>query len=158
MRRATCVSLVLCLASAMAVSDASADPSVERRLKAADVNYEIDKDGDYRIAYEYTDENRSQLVFVSGRTESVGPFVVREVFAPAAHVKEDRVDGARALDLLEESGRIKLGGWELRGTTLYFVIKLPDTVDATALRGAIDIAAEMADEMEIKLSGTKDAY
>ncbi|WP_449301604.1 hypothetical protein [Pseudoxanthomonas mexicana] len=39
---------------------------------------------------------------------------------------------------------------------LYFVIKLPDSVDAAALEAAMDIAAETADNQEIELSGDQD--
>jgi hypothetical protein len=39
---------------------------------------------------------------------------------------------------------------------LYFVIKLPDSADAAELESAMDIAAETADDMEIKFSGNRD--
>lgn len=39
---------------------------------------------------------------------------------------------------------------------LYFVIKLPDEISAAELESAMDIAAEMADDMEIELSGDRD--
>ena len=58
--------------------------------------------------------------------------------------------------LLEDSRTNKLGAWEVAGDVLYYVIKLPDSVDATQLEGAIEIAAEIADNKEIELSGKKD--
>ncbi len=133
---------------------ALADASVKTRLDARGIKYEVDADGDYKVTYSYKSEGRTQLVFVSGRTESVGGFKVREVFAPAA---KDGITGAKAIELMGESRSNKLGSWELQGDILYFVIKLPDSVNATELESAMDIAAQTADNMEIELSGDEDA-
>ncbi|TYT23793.1 hypothetical protein FZO89_16355 [Luteimonas viscosa] len=132
------------------------DPAVASRLDARGIQYTVDEDGDYRVTYNYADEGRTQLAFVAGRTESIAGFQVREVFAPAAWVGKDGIDGARALALLEESRRQKYGSWEIGGDVLYFVIKLPDNVDATQLEAALDIVAEVADNKEIELSGDRD--
>lgn len=132
----------------------AADASVETRLDARGIKYEVDADGDYKVTYSYKSEGRTQLVFVSGRTESVGGFKVREVFAPAA---KDGINGAKAVELMGESRTNKMGSWELQGEVLYFVIKLPDSVNASELESAMDIAAQTADNMEIELSGDEDA-
>ena len=156
MKRNPCLSAIPLLLAGLVVSPAAlaADASVETRLDARGVKYEVDADGDYKITYSYKAEGRSQLVFVSGRTESVAGFKVREVFAPAA---KDGISGAKAIELMGKSRTIKLGSWELQGDVLYFVIKLPDSVDAAQLESALDIAAETADNMEITLSGDEDA-
>ena len=135
---------------------AAADASVAKRLDERGVKYEVDMDGDYKVTYNYAKEGRSQLVFVSGGTQSVSGFTVREVFSPAARVSSDGVDGAKALELMAESRQNKLGAWELAGDVLYFVIKLPDEISAAELESAMDIAAETADDMEIELSGDRD--
>ncbi len=148
----------LCL-TAQAKDDpapAVSDASVKSRLEARGVKYETDEDGDFKVTYSYSKENRSQLVFVSGTAESVGGFQVREIFSPAGRVGKDNIDGKRALELLAESRKNKLGSWEIGGDVLYFVIKLPDNADAAALESAMDITSETADNMEIKLSGNKD--
>jgi len=132
------------------------DAAVETRLNARGLKYEIDGDGDYKILISYKDEGRTQLVFVSGATESVKGLVVREVFSPAGRVGDDGL-GSKALSLLEESRTQKIGAWEVSDDVLYYVIKLPDSVDATQLEAAIEIAAESADNKEIELSGDKDA-
>jgi len=62
---------------------AFADSSVQTRLDARGVKYEVDADGDYKVTYSYKSEGRTQLVFVSGKTESVGGVEVRAVVAPA---------------------------------------------------------------------------
>lgn len=156
MRHATAAALLLSLPCGAAALPAFADASVEARLTARGVQHERDADGDYKVLYRYAAEERTQLVFVSGGTETVDGFAVREVFSPAGRVSEDGIDGAKALTLLAESGNNKLGGWELHGDLLYFVIKLPDSIDAAELETALDIAAQTADDMEIELSGDRD--
>ena len=142
--------------AALLCAPAWADMSVAKRLDARGVNYTVDEDGDYKVIYNYAEEGRTQLAFVSGGTEDIAGFRIREVFAPAARVAQDGIDGARALALLEDSRTQKLGAWEIVGDALYFVIKLPDSVDAAALEAALDIAAQVADDKEIEFSGDRD--
>jgi hypothetical protein len=144
------------MAVAISLPALASDASVKTRLESRGIKYEIDGDGDFKVTYNYSKEERTQLVFVSGKTETVGGFQVREVFSPAARVGKNGIDGKKAIELLENSRKYKLGGWEIGGDVLYFVIKLPDSVDAAALESAMDIAAEVADDMEIKLTGSRD--
>lgn len=157
---ATVACRLLALGTATALFAGSAaqaeDAAVARRLNDRGMKFEVDKDGDYKVTYNYKKEGRSQLVFVSGRTQAVGGWTVREVFAPAARVEKDGIDGTRALDLLRESSKNKLGSWEIRGDVVYFVIKVSDSMNGAELESAMDIAAETADDMEIKYSGGRD--
>jgi hypothetical protein len=146
----------LLLGSTLAPVVHAEDASVKTRLDARGVKYEVDGDGDFKVTYNYSKEKRTQLVFVSGRTETVAGFKIREVFSPAARVEKDGINGAKALELLAESRKNKLGGWEIGGDVLYFVIKLPDSIDGAALESAMDVAAETADDMEIEFSGDRD--
>jgi hypothetical protein len=133
-----------------------ADDSVDARLRAAGINFEVDGDGDYKVTYSYSKEGRTQLVFVSGGTQQVAGFTVREVFSPAARLAKDGITGGKALELLAESRKNKLGSWEVAGDVLYFVIKFPDDLDAGELEMMMDIAAETADDMELEISGDRD--
>lgn len=135
---------------------ASADDSLKKRLDERSIKFEIDDDGDYKVVFSYTKEKRTQLVFVSGKTESLNDLAIREIFAPVANIKTAGIDGKKALELLENSRKNKLGSWEISGDVLYLVIKIPDNIDAATLETAIDSAAETADEMEIKLTGKDD--
>ena len=137
-------------------ADASVDASVDARLTARGIQFEVDGDGDYKVTYNYSEEGRTQLVFVSGGTESVGGFIVREIFSPAARVAKDGINGGKALELMAESRKNKLGSWELSGDVLYFVLKMPDSLSADQLESAMDIAAQTADEMELEMSGDRD--
>ena len=150
---AALVALALLAGPASALAS---DASVKARLDARGIKHTVDDDGDYKVTYSYEKESRTQLVFVSGGTETVGGFQVREVFSPAARLEKDGVNGAKALELLAESRKNKLGSWETDGDVLLFVIKLPDSASAAELESAMDIAAQTADDMELELSGARD--
>jgi hypothetical protein len=144
------------LLGAASLPAAAQDASVKSRLEARGIQHEVDEDGDFRVTYNFKEEGRTQLVFVSGQTQAVAGFTLREVFSPAGRLDKDGIDGKKALELLADSRTNKLGSWETDGSVLYFVIKLPDSIDAAALESAMDIAASTADDMEIVLSGKRD--
>jgi hypothetical protein len=144
------------LVLAAAAPAAAQDSSVAARLKDKGTAYEVDEDGDYKLGVSWSNEGRSQIVFISGKTETVGGMTVREVFAPAAIVKDHKITGAQALELLEASGKTKLGSWEIRGGVVYYVAKVFDSISADELDTVINIVSESADDKEIELTGGKD--
>lgn len=147
---------LMAVAMAFTATQAAADESVQRRLDARGIKYEVDADGDYKVTYNYESEGRTQLVFVSGGTEEISGFKIREVFAPAARIEADGVTEGQLAQLIEQSRGYKFGAWEVGGDALYFVIKLPEPVSAAQLEAAMDIAAETADNKEIEISGKDD--
>lgn len=151
--------LSVALLSLLAAPFAQArDASVEKRLDERGIAYEITPRGDYTVVVSFGTGNakRTHLVYVSGETESVRGFTIRKVYARAAAMA-DVVAGDKALRLLGMNHRAKLGAWEL-ADMLYFVIKLPDDVDAMRLQKAIEIAGSEADDMELEISGDRDAF
>ena len=150
-------SVLPCAARAQQASAGETD-SVAARLAERDIRSEVDEDGDYKITYAWQEEDRSQLVFVAGRTNEVAGHVIREVFAPAARVPEDGLAPELANRLLRDSQDKILGSWEVAGQVLFYVVKLPDDADAALLKTALDIAAETADDMEIELTDGKDEF
>lgn len=155
-RRLLSLSVLAGLTVATAVPAAAEDASVEKRLDREGLKYEVDGDGDYKLTFNYSKEGRTQLVFVSGTTQTVSGLTVREVFSPAGRVEKDGIGGKAALDLLAASGQLKMGSWEIRGDVLYFVIKVLDSATSSELSSMLDIAAETADDKEIELSGDRD--
>lgn len=144
------------LAFAAAVPASAQSRSVEDWLEELGTRAEIDEDGDYKLGINWSNEGRSQIVFVSGRTEEVGGLVIREVFSAAALVTEHDITGAKALELLEASGNTKLGAWEIRDGVVYYVAKIPDSFNAKELDTVLTIVSESADDKEIELTGGKD--
>lgn len=155
MRIFTVSALLLSLIACPLAYGKTPDNSVKAKLDARKIHYEIDGEGDFKITYSYKKENRTQLVFVSGVTQTVAGLTIREIFSPAARIEKDGIDGAKALELLAESRDNKMGSWEIGGDVLYFVIKVPDP-SAEDLEHFMDIVAESADTMELKLSGSRD--
>jgi hypothetical protein len=143
-------------ASALTAPAHAESQSVDERLSEQGIVFSIDEDGDYKLGVSWQAEQRSQLVFVSGKTQMVAGLTVREVFAPAALIGEHDIDGKKALALLADSGRAKLGSWEIRGEVVYFVAKVLDSATAQELSAVIDVVAETADDKEIELTGGRD--
>lgn len=129
------------------------DASVKKRLDDRSLKYKVYEDGDFKLTFSSKQEGRSQLVFVSGKTESIGSLEIREVFAPALNFVDFPLSGEKAKELLESSGKLKLGSWEIRNEVLYYVIKIPDSINAEELETLLEIAALAADNMELELSG-----
>ena len=138
-------------------ANAATEDTVKQRLDERSVKFEIDGDGDYKVLYSFTKEKRSQLVFVSGKTETLRTLTIREIFSPSANLKTAGIDDKKALELLMSSRKNKLGSWEVSNDVLYLVIKIPDNINALDLEAAMDNAAEIADDMELKLTG-KDVF
>lgn len=148
--------LAALLAAGMPAAAQAADPSVERRLKEAGYTFKVDADGDYLVVVSYAREGRSQQVYVSGRTVTVNGVATRKIFSPASVGSKDPVGPPQALELLGANFRNGIGAWELSGGVLFLAIKVPDSITAVELRAAIRAAAELADNMELKISGARD--
>ncbi|MDR7192598.1 hypothetical protein [Luteimonas terrae] len=129
------------------------EDTLAQRLDAQGVRYERDEDGDYRVVFAWQQENRSQLAFVAAGAHVLGDSAVREVFSPAAPVPAGGFSAEQADMLLRDSQRNVLGGWEIAGDTLFYVIKLHDDADGARFEQALEIAAELADDMELQLTG-----
>lgn len=145
-------------ATAQDKSPKTAPAHIGKMLDQLKIKYEIDDDKDYSIIFRYNSEDRSQLVFVDAVTETVNETEVRAIFAPAADIKKSPLSSVETTKLLVETGNLKWGQWEVRGNYLYFTIKLVEPIAPKQLEAALKLAAEVADNKEIELSGKKDAY
>jgi hypothetical protein len=141
------------------VATQAEDNSVKRRLDAVNQKYEVDKDGDFKMTFTFTEDKRSQIVFVSGAPyEVAGGMQVRNVFAPVAKVDEDKIAGDNALALLKDNNGYKIGAYEIEGSIVLLSLKVPDSATPQQLLKAVQMAASVADEKEKALSGTRDTY
>ncbi|MCD9026908.1 hypothetical protein LDO26_01590 [Luteimonas sp. BDR2-5] len=145
-------------ADAAAEAPVRGDASVRARLDAQGVGYEVDDDGDFRLLVGWQRENRSQLAFIAGTANRIGDGAVREIFSPAARVPEGGLSAGQADMLLRDSQQNVLGAWEIAGDILFYVVKLYDDADGARLQQAIDAAAEIADNMEMRLSDGQDEF
>ena len=133
------------------------DSSIKRRLDGVGQKYEIDKDGDFKITLSFTDDKRTQIVFVEGASYDVAGVQVRNIFAPVAKVDEDGVAG-KAVELLKANNGYKIGAYEIEGNFLMLSLKIPEAATGEQLQKAIRLAASVADNKEIELSGARDTF
>jgi hypothetical protein len=134
----------------------SADPSIARQLDELKYTYEVDGDGDYKLAFDM-DKGRSQLAFVISAVESFGDMKVREIWAPAYRAGGAGFPAEVANRLLEDSHSSKLGGWVKQDDMAVFVVKLAADASPGQLDDALDFVLRTADQMELELTG-KDEF
>ena len=133
------------------------DSSLKRRLDGIGQKYEIDKDGDFKITLSFSDDKRTQIVFVEGTPYDVAGVQVRNIFAPVAKVDEDGVAG-KAEELLKANNGYKIGAYEIEGKFLMLSLKIPEAASGEQLQKAIRLAASVADNKEIEFSGKRDTF
>lgn len=135
----------------------SGNAILELKLKGTDLPFEVDGDGDFKVIINWTQDKRSQLVFVSPKVEEIGGVQTYTAFAPAFIEKDGRkLDAARMRSLLEQNADYKIGAWSISGNGLYFAAKLPTSVDSAQLRTLLSAVAEQADNLEMELTPGKD--
>ena len=142
---------------ALAAPGASAaDPALETLLKAANIPFEIDEDGDYKIVYDWSKEKRSQLVYVSGTVEELAGVKLYKIFSPAKVLDDAGIDPALAKRLLGENAQYKFGAWEVAGKNLYFGGKFTAGTPAAQFETLVSVVAGTADDLELELTPGKD--
>ena len=150
--------LLLLLLAVVPVTHA-ADPALEAKLKEAKLEYVIDGDGDYKIIYEWSQDQRSQVVFISGQPEGLEGVRLYSVFSPAKVLDEgEALDPALAARLLGENSTYKFGAWELAGRNLFFAGDIPSAASAADIATLVATLAGTADDLEIEISPGEDAY
>lgn len=154
--RVALAGLAIAAALAPAVTQAE-DNSMKRKLDALAQKYDIDSDGDFKLTFRFSEDKRTQIVFVSGHVEEAKPIMIRQVFAPVANVKDDKIAG-RALDLLRDNFGLKVGAFEIQGDYLIYNLKLNDDATNAQLEKAISMTAAVADEKEKEISGARDTF
>ena len=113
------------------------DSSIKRRLDAVGQKYEVDKDGDFKITLSFTDDKRTQIVFVEGTSYDVA---------------------GKAVELLKANNGYKIGAYEIEGKFLMLSLKIPESASGEQLQKAVRLAASVADNKEIELSGKRDSF
>ncbi|GAB4419395.1 MAG: hypothetical protein OHK0039_31800 [Bacteroidia bacterium] len=135
------------------------DERVRRLLDDLGYQYEVTSSGNYKCIFRL-EEDRTQLIVVQSKTNTYRSQELREVWS-LVYLGKKRPNYKVCLDLLSDSERKKWGNWEmtLDGDSeqyyIAFTVKLPADVDAETLNDALRIAAESADEMEVRLEASK---
>jgi len=165
MRKASVAGLIvllLCAGNAWAQlgdDTPDVDERVREILKARDINYTVDKDGDFKVTFDMGN-GRTQLAFVISKTHTYRNLEVREIWACGYRSSEESGDfpASVANQLLEDTFSKKLGAWAKMGSVAVFVVKISASADEETLMSALNLAVNAADEMEEKLSGDTDEF
>jgi hypothetical protein len=145
------------LGGAPASAPGKADPIAQRALDNAKIKYEVDKDGDFRIVYDL-DGGRTQQVWLRSATNDYGSLKIREVISYGYKAAGRELPGTVANRLLEHNNVVKLGAWVRQGGAALFVTKISATATAKEVSDALELTAQLADEMEKEFTGAKDEF
>ena len=144
--------------TAMAKDPPAPDPRVTAQLEAADMAFEVDAEGDYKMVFEMEDK-RTQVVFLRAPVETFGKRRIREIWSPAYKADgEGRIPMDVANRLLDATMANKIGAWAAEGDVAVFVVKIDADATAEELRETIEAAADTADVMENELTPGKDDF
>lgn len=125
---------------------------IPETLQALGLKYEVDADGDYRLLFD-AGNNRTQTVYIRGKTETWGALTILEIFSPALDI-DGHLAPELASKLMLESQDCKIGGWQMRGgPQIEFAVKVPDTVTPEQLSDLLDYVLEAADRLESEMTG-----
>lgn len=135
-----------------------ADRRIAPLLEKADLKYEIDKDGDYKLINNF-DDDRSQLIFINSRTTKLGTLEIREIWS-VGYISDGVVPDEVLKDLLEENARVKLGGWEVRSFSGreagVFRAQIAADTDEVTLLLTMQAVSKTADQKEKELMSKDD--
>lgn len=131
--------------------------NIAKILDTTNLSYETDEDGDHSIVVEF-DDDRSQLVYVSGSTETTESGEVLQIWSAGSDSIAD-LPTNMFKKLLQFNAQQIIGAWEINDDSLSFSIKLPidkNNFRPELLEDMISICASVADEFEEENCGDDD--
>ena len=137
------------------------DARVKTLLDETDLKYEIDKDGDFKLLFEY-DDGRSHIVFVNSGTESYQGMEIREVWAVGYVPPEDgdKVESKICENLIRANATSKIGAWQVQKMgdkeVAVFRAMIPAASDQQTLTDTLKLVGISADEKESELLKSDD--
>ncbi len=132
--------------------------ALQVKLTAHDWPYEVTEQGNVRVIARFSEEGRTQAVFMGGEVDMLGTLPIREIWSVVANVKRDKITAAKALELLRANSKVRLATWEISGDNLMLAARISDDIDAAALDAVLTALAGWADDYEKGYSGKRDAF
>jgi|GEM_PF-568979 len=130
---------------------------IEARLRALDLEPQVDADGDYRLLFAL-DGGRQQVTYVRAHTERFGQLELREIWSPAYRAEGDSLPGDIANRLLQEGQENIVGAWVRQDGIAIYVTRVPADLSGKPLADAIEATTRAADAMEAQLTPGKDQF
>jgi hypothetical protein len=137
------------------------DRKCQKTLDKANLKYEIDSDGDFKLVVQVAN-NRTQLVYVYSNTLTYDNVEVRTIMSPALVADTDEALTAETLRmLLVDNFENKMGSWEVverpdGGIVIQYVVKPPADMGPEDMRSMIGLAAIAADMIEQQITEGDD--
>ena len=137
------------------------DRRVQALLNDLELKYEIDNDGDFKVAFEL-EGGRSQVAFIRSETESLGKFEIREIFS-VGYTSEGPLNADIANALLIYNAHVKLGSWQVARQhddtcIAIFSAQIAANTDAKSIFTTLVAVIQTADEVEAKLTNGEDKF
>jgi len=158
---AFCATFIALAGAAMSQVTPQVDRKCQKALDKADLVYEIDSDGDFKLVVKVPD-NRTQLVYVYSNTLTYDNVEVRTIMAPALVADTDEALTPETMRLLlVDNFENKMGAWEVverpdGGIVIQYVVKPPADIGSEDLRSLIGLAAIAADMIEQQITDGDD--
>ena len=134
------------------------DQRVEKALKKLGLKYTVDKDGDFKLIFA-TEGDRTQVVFITSRTEMLRKMEIREIWSPAAKFSSTP-PSALSQALLEKNGSFKIGSYAYKKADdvyfLVFIAQISANASAEELLSVVIGVAKTADATESEIMQTDD--
>jgi len=134
------------------------DQRVEKALKKLGLKYTVDKDGDFKLVLA-TEGDRTQVVFINSRTETLRKMEIREIWSPAAKFSS-KPPSALSQALLEKNGSFKIGSYAYKKAgdvyVLVFHAQISANASAEELLSVVIGVAGVADAAESDIMQTDD--
>lgn len=149
-----CLSAALILAGVSLFAADKVDPRVAKQLDKVGIEYSTTDSNNYSIQKDL-DGGRKQTVYIMSTTQNIGGLEVREIWSNAGNFSAEPTSD-QLMTLLGDNNTQNIGAWTLEsaddGSYLaYFSIKIPTYIRDKDISDLIDLAATVADDMELKL-------
>ena len=130
---------------------AKADKRLIKEMDKTGLKYDIDKDGDVKLILKFSNDKRSQIIYVRSATSEFHGLEIRKVMSPGYKIKK-RIPHRILERMLQQNMKTKIGAWSLLGnnkTSLgMFVAQISAEADSDVIKKVIEAVAVTADEFE----------
>lgn len=151
--------LVLLLSAIILLLACDPSASVGRQLDRLDLVWELDPEGDYRVAVPLGGSGTEAAVGIGAHSIRLSEKVrVREIWSVAARIPGDLPEELAENLMADSWSSRKLGSWAMAGTTtdgrivLVYLTRIPAEASQDLLEAAILDAADSATSMGVALA------
>lgn len=133
------------------------DKRVESALDDAGIDWSTSESGNYRMVLDVPEGNgRTHLIFVAQKAMEFRSFEIREVYG-IVYKSDIRPSQRQYEELLQKNESVKMGFFSLIENDgeyiVYFNAVVDANIDGKGLEDAINAVMQVADQMELEMTG-----